>query len=491
MTALLGDVMQEALVKPPGWNATKHRNNENDVSSLSVAETAALLKKIDARKKSSSSLGGARWRAQKSNHVPQHHALVHELEEQLEQNETKDEQEREDDDEEIESFIRLKKQGTQREKVEPQILLQRKKEEPDVAWRRHKRNDSSSNSSGEEDEPQTPPIRKRCSDSNSNSENEYDDRRQRLLAKRREKKADVQEVAIDFNVEDNKTIEICTTSYYANELKQETSSSDDSDSDESARSSSEEEVQVAKPIFVPKHRRNKIATQEEKEAATEDQRAKEELREEKRKLESRMMLAQVVAATIISNTSQVDVDDEAGGSTNNPPDDEDPTDPIDCELERDAWEVRELLRLFETDDLRELQQTEQREYERRKHMSDQARMEEDSVLKQYQKPEEKRDQIQNGERSNLKQRYYHRGAFYMDNKEWTADDVRHKAKEYERAATGDDKIDKSKLPEIMQVKGFGLARMGTKYKGLSREDTTDKGFETIHIVRKKDRNPKH
>jgi hypothetical protein len=62
--------------------------------------------------------------------------------------------------------------------------------------------------------------------------------------------------------------------------------------------------------------------------------------------------------------------------------------------------------------------------------------------------------------------------------------VRHKAKEYERAATGEDKIDKSKLPEIMQVKGFGLARMGTKYKGLSKEDTTDKRNETLPIVKK-------
>ena len=501
MTALLGDAIPVAQTKPSGGNATKQRSNENDVSSLSVAETAALLKKIDAQKQSSTRLAGARWRAQKSNHIPQHHALVHELEKHFEQNERKDEQKQEDEEEEEEeneSFTYLGKQGNQRKKVEPQILLQRKREEPEVFVSHHRRNDSnsSSNSSGEEDEQQPSSSIKRRGDSNSTSEDDYDDRINRLLEKRRQKKIDEHVVAIDVEVEVTKTIEDSLRGNHDIVPKNESSSSDDSesddiDSDESAMSSSEEEVRVAKPLFVPKHSRNKIASQREKEAATEDQRIKEGLREEKRKTESRMMLAQVVAAASIPNTSQVDVNDETGGSSNDPPDDEDPTDPIERELERDAWEVRELLRLFETNDLLEIQQTEQREYERRKHMSDQARMEEDRVLKEYQKSGELQDQIQNRERNNPKQRYYHRGAFYMDKNEWTADDVRHKSKEYERAATGDDKIDKSKLPEIMQVKGFGLARMGSKYKGLSKEDTTDKGLETLPIVRKKGPNPNH
>ena len=85
------------------------------------------------------------------------------------------------------------------------------------------------------------------------------------------------------------------------------------------------------------------------------------------------------------------------------------------------------------------------------------------------------------------QKYYHRGAFYMDEDtlakgkseaEGEADksgmDVRMKAHEYASAATGDDKFNKAAMPSVMQVKNFGR-KGGTKYKGLVGEDTTYNG----------------
>lgn len=62
------------------------------------------------------------------------------------------------------------------------------------------------------------------------------------------------------------------------------------------------------------------------------------------------------------------------------------------------------------------------------------------------------------------QKYYHKGAFFMD----TSEDV------YKRdysAPTLEDRFDKTILPEVMQVKNFG--RTGrTKWTHLAAEDTS-------------------
>jgi hypothetical protein len=64
------------------------------------------------------------------------------------------------------------------------------------------------------------------------------------------------------------------------------------------------------------------------------------------------------------------------------------------------------------------------------------------------------------------------------------DDVRHKAAEYSRAATGEDKFDRRSMPKVMQVKRPGFANQ-TKYKGLKHEDTSDKTMQ--HLPTKVDR----
>lgn len=72
------------------------------------------------------------------------------------------------------------------------------------------------------------------------------------------------------------------------------------------------------------------------------------------------------------------------------------------------------------------------------------------------------------EKYRFMQKYYHKGAFYTD------DDVIGEAlkKTNEAAPVLEDKFDKTILPEIMQVKNFGMAGR-TKYTHLVDQDTTD------------------
>lgn len=71
------------------------------------------------------------------------------------------------------------------------------------------------------------------------------------------------------------------------------------------------------------------------------------------------------------------------------------------------------------------------------------------------------------------QKYYHKGAFFQD----TPDDVAATAggdgifgRDFS-APTGEDKLDKSILPKVMQVKHFGRSGR-TKWTHLVAEDTT-------------------
>jgi microfibrillar-associated protein 1 len=229
---------------------------------------------------------------------------------------------------------------------------------------------------------------------------------------------------------------------------------------------------MAKPLFVPKHKRQTTVTAEEQEQTELLEKQLLQKQQEKRKLESRKLVAAVVADSSI--TIEEEEEEEGGGATNPMPNDED----VGDENERDAWEVRELQRLLEEEDAALVLKQEQEDYEQRKLLTDEERLQEDIAAGRYHRPGQAKQQ---GE---YMQRFYHRGAFYMDEDQWDEDDIRHKAKEYARAATGEDKIDKRNLPAVMQVKKFGFARQNTKYKGLAKEDTTDKRMEFLPIVKK-------
>jgi len=277
----------------------------------------------------------------------------------------------------------------------------------------------------------------------------------------------------------------------------DSSSSDSSDTSSSSGDEPEEPIQVAKPLFVPKSKRGtviEVEAQQQKMLVAEERRAKER---ERRVTQSRALVAEATAAAGKRGNDDSEDGDEfttgEGGDFISVPDDSDPTEDGSSALqaEKDAWEVRELVRILRDIDAALEAEKERKELARRRALTDEERLEEDKRLGRYRAPGEARrrqhDGDKDGERNNYLQRYHHRGAFYLDEdtlKEAGADDVRHRAAEYSRAATGKDKIDKSALPEVMQVKKFGFAGYSTKYKGLSKEDTTDKSLDYLPIVGK-------
>jgi len=266
----------------------------------------------------------------------------------------------------------------------------------------------------------------------------------------------------------------------------DTSSSDDSNassnsnsssgsSSSSSSSSSEEEEEEEgharlKPIFVPKQKRNLIQTEEMKWEEEEIQLKREKERNQKRKMESRALLARQLTATESSLIGEEDdVDEESRGAINAPPND---NDEIYRDKEHDSWELREIGRLLKYVDEHLKHKKEEEDYSRRKKLTDSECLREDIESGRYQAPGgNQENDDQKTTKSNQSQRHYHRGAYYMDESEWDEGDIRQKAGEYARTATGEDKIDTLKLPEIMQGQKFGSALKNTRYKGLANEDT--------------------
>merc|ERR1712216_342904 len=112
---------------------------------------------------------------------------------------------------------------------------------------------------------------------------------------------------------------------------------------------------------------------------------------------------------------------------------------------------------------------EQSELERRRNLTDeQRRMEDEEFAKQ------RSDYGKEKEKWKFLQKYYHKGAYFQDEDETGNNKLGPVMHQDFGAATGKDSwMDKSALPEVMQVKNFGF-RSQVKWTHLSKEDTTAK-----------------
>eukprot|EP01138_Halocafeteria_seosinensis_P008580 gb/GECG01008770.1/.p1 GENE.gb/GECG01008770.1/~~gb/GECG01008770.1/.p1 ORF type:complete len:533 (+),score=137.31 gb/GECG01008770.1/:1-1599(+) len=235
----------------------------------------------------------------------------------------------------------------------------------------------------------------------------------------------------------------------------ESASDDSSESSEESDSDEHPSRQIAKPVFRRKDQRDTIRQKEEQEREEEEQRRREEEEREQQREESRKMVVEEVQKE--RETEKQEEEDPTM------PDDEDRSD--DEEEEFNEWRLRELYRIKRDKDEREHHEWEQAETERRRNLTQEERAKEDRELEKQGLKTFKKEKRSLG----YMQKYYHRGAFYMDEDSVQQNDVRRRSYD---APTGEDKVDKSKLPEVMQVRGadFGK-RSRTKWTHLAAEDT--------------------
>jgi microfibrillar-associated protein 1 len=430
---------------------------------MTSAETAAML-----MKKSSTSLQqGPISSRHRTSRVLAHHELANELlEESKRKNRLKlTEPSKGDATDSEDSFIAKQSTTGRRTHSAPQIVRQ-----PRTATivRRKDRHIYSSSSSDSDNDDAKPRCR-RASDTSSDEEDDL--RRQRLIAKRQIGEAELvkpraraaTQTSISFSETrsvqpSTQKIQLRTERKESTDSGQSTSEDSETSSSDSSSESDDETDQIrAKPIFVPKHRRNLIQSEEQKWKVEEARLERDNDRYQHRKLESRAMLARQMTA--VEATSDEDLNEESYGATNPMPDDADESDAETQKLERECWELRELERLLTVLSQEKERERGRLEFERRRQMTDEECLKEDVNAGRYNAP----GQSRTGGKESM-QRFYHRGSYYMDEDEFDSNDIRFKAAEYASAATGEDKLDKSQLPEVLQGKKFGSARQNTNSK---------------------------
>ncbi|KAK8461979.1 hypothetical protein SEVIR_1G124100v4 [Setaria viridis] len=236
---------------------------------------------------------------------------------------------------------------------------------------------------------------------------------------------------------------------------------EDEESEESEYETDSEDEQMGmamvKPVFIPKSQRDTIA---ERERLEEEERQLEELvkkRLEARKIETRQIVVEEIKKEVHiekalneeANIEDVDTDDELNEAE-----------------EYESWKNREIARIKRDREERDARLKEKEEIEKVRNMTEEERRE-----WERKNPKQLR---QTKQKWKFMQKYYHKGAFFQE----SADDVIQSAgKEdiYSRdfsEPTGEDKMDKSILPKVMQVKHFGRSGR-TKWTHLVNEDTTD------------------
>lgn len=141
----------------------------------------------------------------------------------------------------------------------------------------------------------------------------------------------------------------------------------------------------------------------------------------------------------------------------------------------EAWKVRELKRILRDREEMESYEKELAEIERRRKLTDEERLAENMKLGTDETDKKQKVAY------NFMQKYYHKGAFFQGNEEdggLTDEQKALLSRDY-NMPTGDDKMDKSVLPAVLQKRAGTFGKKGnSKWTHLTDMDTTNFDRET-------------
>ncbi|KAG5878441.1 hypothetical protein JTB14_027492 [Gonioctena quinquepunctata] len=236
--------------------------------------------------------------------------------------------------------------------------------------------------------------------------------------------------------------------YMAKEEEKDNSDSEESSEYEEYTDSEEETGPRLKPVFVRK--RDRITIIEKDKEAQKQRKMEEDLQRQAE--ERRRQTLRLVEESIRKEQQLKDKD------SNEPNINDVCTDDENDEVEYESWKLRELKRIKRDREEREAIEKEKLEIDKLRNMSEEERRIQLRLM-----PKIVTNKAAKGKYKYL-QKYYHRGAFYLDREEEVF-------KRDFAQATLEDHFDKTILPKVMQVKNFGRSGR-TKYTHLVDQDTT-------------------
>eukprot|EP00095_Tigriopus_kingsejongensis_P003691 maker-scaffold11_size778918-snap-gene-6.56 protein:Tk03691 transcript:maker-scaffold11_size778918-snap-gene-6.56-mRNA-1 annotation:"microfibrillar-associated protein 1" len=276
-------------------------------------------------------------------------------------------------------------------------------------------------------------------DSSSNEDDELDEeaiqRRRDLMRQRALAKAQI-------GIEEEEIMDKEEEKSASESEEEETTEEEttDSEGDEGAR---------LKPVFVRKKDRLTVQEREKEEAKARLAEREAAMAAEHRRKNTLKLVETLVKQDVIERKAK---DNDPQGLNEVATDDENE------ELEYEAWKLRELKRVKRDREEKDTRERDAAELERMRNLTEDERRQE---LKSN--PKVITNKASKG-KYKFMQKYYHRGAFFMEEEEGVY------KRDYSEA-TLEDKFDKTVLPKVMQVKNFGRSGR-TKYTHLVDQDTT-------------------